>query len=152
MTSEENQAEKAQIDTDASLAAACAIAARRTLPGEELGKKIIGAQKDLNSKGKGEHWYRMVYRGGGWRYVSDSMLPAGAYLAADRRAKVYGEVYPGEIVVGHDRGEPIDVAYLVVDRGAAKWLREIEFSRLRSGRLRFALPDGSAVDLPDPRR
>jgi hypothetical protein len=63
------------------------------------GVSITGAKKDLNCKGRGPQWYRMVWRPGSWQYVSSDRLPAGNFLASDRRASVSGEVYHGEIVV-----------------------------------------------------
>lgn len=132
---------------------ACDIAAGRAEADQAAtGAAIVGAKKDLNSKGRGPEWYRMVYRGG-WQYVSDERLPSGRFLAADRRASVHGDVYSGEIVVGHDRGSPVDVARLVASPNAeGKVLVPCEFVRRRDGQLGVTLPDGSLVVLPDPRK
>lgn len=130
---------------------ACQIAAGE--PGsEEPVKKITGAKRDLNAKGNGSEWYRMVWRSGQWRYVSDERLPPGRFLARERRCSVQGEVYEGEIVVQHDRGKPVDRAYLVCQPNeAGSVLEELPFKKLRSGELRIALPNGTQVDRPDPR-
>lgn len=131
---------------------ACDIAAGRT-PADPAssGKRIIGAKKDLNCKGRGPPWYRMVYRRG-WQYVSSERLPSGSFRAEERRAEVYGNVYPGEIVVSHDRGKPVDAAWLVLTPDAeGQVLRSIEFASRRDGKLSFSLPDGSEVVLPNPR-
>lgn len=132
---------------------ACDIAIGRTPADDaEAGTRIVGAKKDLNAKGRGPQWYRMVYRAGQWQYVSADRLPSGTFLAADRRAEVYGEVYPGEIVVQHDRGAAVDLAWLAAAPNAeGKCLVKIGFARRRDGKLSFALPDGSEVVLPDPR-
>lgn len=136
------------------IAAACDIATGRTPADPSApGEHITGAKKDLNAKGRGPEWYRMVYRGGSWRYVSDERLPSGTYLASDRRATVRGEVYPGEIVAQHDRGQPVDLMYLVCrpdDQGTR--LVDCAFRRRRDGDLAVTLPDGSEIVLPDPRR
>lgn len=132
---------------------ACDVATGRTQPDDaETGTRVTGAKKDLNAKGRGPQWYRMVYRGGSWRYVSTDRLPNGAFLAADRRAEVYGEVFPGEIVVQHDRGSPVDAAWLVAaPNSEGKCMTKITFAKRRSGDLAFTLPDGSEVVLSDPR-
>lgn len=137
-------------------AVACAIArGDYPAPGDSEGCKVIGAKKDKNAKGNGPEWYRMVHRDGAWRYVSDERLPSGNFLAGDRRATVYGEVYLGEICIDHDRGSPVTDAYLVVpepgDEGDDVLLK-VEFKKLRGGLIRFSLPDGSEVKLPDPRK
>jgi hypothetical protein len=133
--------------------AACDVAAGKT-PADpaEAGRPITGAKKDLNSKGRGDQWYRMVYRGGAWRYVSNDRLPNGSFLASDRRASVSGEVFVGEIVVQHDRGGPVDAAWIVCPPSAdGKVLVRVEFARRRDGSLGITLPDGSELVLPDPR-
>lgn len=132
---------------------ACDVAAGRVSENEDdSGTKVIGACKDLNVKGNGPHWYRMVYRKARWRYVSDERLPQGSFRAAERRAKVYGEVFPGEITVDHDYGGQVDDACLVIAPNPDGCLLEIKFSRNRKGELVFILPDGSKVVLPDPRK
>jgi hypothetical protein len=131
---------------------ACDVATGRVLADPTtIGTSIVGAKKDLNSKGRGEHWYRMVHRHG-WRYVSDDRLPSASFRAAERRCEVYGDVYPGEIVVSHDRGQSIDCAWLVrAPDSAGKVLVRIEFSSRRDGNLVFTLPDASEVVLSNPR-
>lgn len=137
----------------ARVQAACDVATGRT-PADDAatGKRIIGAKKDLNAKGRGPQWYRMVYRNRSWQYVSTDRLPSGTFRASDRNAEVYGEVYPGEIVVHHDRGSAVDAAWLAATPNAeGKCLIKITFARRRSGNLAFTLPDGSEVVLSDPR-
>ena len=137
---------------DPRILAACDIAAGRT-PADEAaeGARVTGARKDLNAKGNGAHWYRMVWRGGEWVYVSPDRLPAGTFLASDRRAVVYGVVYPGEITIDHDYGAPVDAAGLAHEEVDGEPLSVIEFTRRRGGKLAFTLVDGSVVVLPDPR-
>lgn len=116
---------------------------------------ITAAKKDLNAKGNGSEWYRMVYRGGAWVYFAAGRLPRGTYLASDRRASVAGDVYEGEIVCRHHRGDQVDAVWLVVDGprkgGERGFLASLEFTRGRDG-LRVILPTGAHVTLPDPRR
>lgn len=142
------------MDLDTRIAAACDIAAGRT-PADPAApsRRITGAKKDKNARGRGPEWYRMVWRGGSWRYVSDERLPSGNFLAADRRATVYGEVYEGEVCVDHDRGGPVSDAYLVCrpDEGG-KVLADCTFARRRDGQLAITLPDGSVILTPDPRK
>jgi len=117
------------------------------------GKQITAAYKDLSCKGRGPWWYRMVYRNGGWTYFSDERLPMGTFRASERRATVHGEVYPGEIVVNHDKGGPVDIACLVCGPDEeGRVLEHVEFSKRRDGNLCFVLPDGSEVVLSNPRR
>lgn len=132
---------------------ACDIASGKTPTDPAAsGAKIRGGYKDLNSKGSGPEWYRMVYRNG-WTYVSEERLPNGSYRASDRRATVYGEVFPGEIVVGHNRGGPVDTAWLISSPNEkGEVLNEIQFRKRRDGQLTFVLPDGTEVTLSNPRR
>lgn len=135
---------------------ACDIATGRKSAPNSDGVTIVGAKKDLNCKGNGPQWYRMVYRSGSWQYVSDERLPNGNYLASDRRATVSGEVYHGEIIVSHDRGSPVDAAWLArrpKPDGDGKWLIALPCpTKRRDSRLVFTLPDGGVIDLPDPRK
>lgn len=150
--SEQNQAPEVTSVLETRIQVACDIATGR-IPADpaDAGKKVIGAKKDLNCKGRGPQWYRMVYRNA-WQYVSSDRLPSGNFLAADRRATVYGIVYPGEIVVSHDRGKPVDCAWLVCPPDAyGKVMVDIGCpAKRRDGQLYFTLPDGSVVVLPDP--
>lgn len=134
------------------LQAACDVAAGRVQPDDAAsGTSIIGAKKDLNARSNGPQWYRMVYRNRAWQYVTADRLPSGNFLAADRRAEVSGRVYPGEIVVQHDRGSPVNRAWLVTEALAGKCLNLISFSVRRDGRMTFVLPDGGEVVTDDPR-
>lgn len=157
MSDETNKAPEGDAPTtpaiSARVQAACDVAAGRTQADDAAtGTRITGAKKDLNAKGRGPQWYCMVYRNRSWQYVSTDRLPSGTFLAADRRAEVYGEVYPGEIVVQHDRGSAVDAAWLVAAPNAeGKCLTKITFTKRRSGDLAFTLPDGSEVVLSDPR-
>lgn len=140
---------------EARIQEACDLAAGRTPadPSAE-GHRIIGAEKDLNCKGRGPQYYRMVYRDGSWQYVSDDRLPSGAFRASDRRAKVFGVVFVGEIVASHDRGAQIGVAYLVVSPNPEEGgvLQKIGIKARRDGQLAFTLPDGSEIVTPNPRK
>lgn len=135
------------------LKVACDIVCGRAAadPSEE-GKVITGAKKDLNAKGKGPEWYRMVWRSGCWQYVSSDRLPSGNFRASDRRASVSGPVYTGEIVAGHDRGGQIDIAWVICPPDAdGKVMVSIEFKKRRDGQLEFSLPSGDKILTPNPR-
>lgn len=119
----------------------------------DKGYKIIGAKKDLNSRGRGPQWYRMVHRNGSWQYVSNERLPAGTFSASERRAHVSGQAFIGEIIVQHDRGKPIDLAYIITGEGGEYDPKtEITFHARRDGNLVFVLPDNSEIILSNPRK
>lgn len=137
----------------AGVVRACEIATGRAeADSAEEGTVITGALKDLNSKGNGPQWYRMVYRSGSWQYVSTERLPNGSFRASDRRASVSGTVYTGELVISHDRGSPMDAAWLICEPNAeGKVMVGITFASRRDRRITFTLPDGSVVVLANPR-
>jgi hypothetical protein len=135
----------------AALAEACARARGESpIPGDEpaAGKWTV-AKKDYSSRGRcREHWFRMVWRGGGWTYVGGRIGGPGGYDFAE------AELWLGELVVRHNRGGPV-VAVAVVgpsSDGDGFALRKCEFTRTRDGNLRITLPDGSVIVRPDPRR
>lgn len=140
-----------EITSEMNMAIAIAIGASVPDP-SEAGVTITAGKKDLNARGRGPHWYRMVYRKGRWIYVSPDRLPSGNFRASERRCAVYGEVYLGEIVACHDIGGPIDLAWLVVTEDPETCLWQISFSRLRDGQLDFTLPNGMVVTTKDPRQ
>lgn len=135
---------------------ACAIARGETAAeADATGTSIRAGHKDLNCKGKGPCWYRMVWRNGQWQYFSDERLPSGTFLASDRRATVRGDVFLGEIVCEHDKGGPVDTMYLVVipsPGDAASILEACEFRKRRDGSLTVVLPDDTEIVVPNPRR
>lgn len=142
----------------AAVLAACEIAAGRApADPDATALRIVGAKKDLNCKGRGPHWYRMVFRNGAWMYVSTERLPSGTFRASDRRASVYGEVFPGEIVADHDRGGPLNavgIAHERIVRGdrdkvVLTWMDPPK--KRRDGLLKVVLPDGSELVVPNPR-
>jgi hypothetical protein len=140
-----------QNPTSAALAEACARARGESpIPGDEpaAGKWTV-AKKDYSSRGRcREHWFRMVWRGGGWTYVGGRIGGPGGYDFAE------AELWLGELVVRHNRGGPV-VAVAVVgpsSDGDGFALRKCEFTRTRDGNLKITLPDGSVIFRPDPRR
>lgn len=153
-TTEPQPATPAAPEIAPSLRRACDIATGRAEPDEATESySIRAAHKDYNARGScREHWYRMVWRGG-WQYFGDGRLPTANFLASDRRASVMGDVFPGEVVIGHDRGGPIDLAWLVTcdAEDPAKPLRKCQLARVRAG-LKLTLPDGSEIVRPDPRQ
>jgi hypothetical protein len=134
-----------------AILAACEIAATDGTPPDEP-REIRAAYKDYNARGRcREHWFRMVWRGGAWQYLGDRRLASGNFRASERHDMVMAEVWPGELVVQHDRGGPIDAAYLVYD-GGDRSLARCDLGRTRDGQLRITLPDGRQVVRPNPRR
>lgn len=118
-----------------------------------IGKNIRAAHKDLNCKGRGPCWYRMVYRNKQWEYFSDERLPGGNYLARDRRATVHGYVYLGELVCQHDRGKPIDAVWLACEPDEKdNVLVPCEYSSRRDGAIEVTLPNGQKMTVPNPRK
>ena len=148
------EAQPATPATEQRIQTACDIATGKAQADPtESGKEITGAKKDLNGKGRGPQWYRMVHRNGDWRYVSSDRLPSGSFRASERRASVSGEVFTGESVVQHDRGQPVDAAWIICQPDAeGKVMVLCEFSRRRDGNLGITLPDGSELVLPNPRK
>lgn len=138
-----------------SLRIACDLAADRIKADiNATGFRIRGAAKDYNARGsRREHWFRMVLRNGSWEYVSSDYLPKANYLASDRCATVYGEVYPGELVVSHDLGAQVDQMWIVEahPEESTKPLKKVEFSKTRAG-LKVVLPDGTELTVSDPRK
>jgi hypothetical protein len=130
-------------------AMACKVAAGGPADPGATGRKLAAAHKDLNAKGRGPWWYRMVWRGGSWQYFSEERLPAGTFRAAERRATVYGEVYPGELVCSHDKGGPLDDE-VYLETGTE--LVECKVTKRRDGQLAVTLPDGVEVLRPNPRK
>lgn len=56
------------------------------------------------AQGNGTETYRRALTPGrGWRFVASHRLPRGTFLAADRRARVRGDVYVGDLVADYDR-------------------------------------------------
>lgn len=116
---------------------------------------IRAAHKDLNAKGRGPCWYRMVWRGNTWQYFSDGRLPTGTFRAAERRATVYGDVFVGEIIAQHDKGGPIEAVYLIAPGPSDSEIKlspALDFTKRRDGMLAVTLPDGSGIVLPNPRK
>ena len=146
----------AQVPID-HVAIACAIATGAAIADPDAaGFRIRGGYKNLNARGNGPWWYRMVYRGGSWTYFSDERLPMGTFRASDRCASVYGTVYAGELLAQHDKGGKVDGVQLVradpADPADPYSLEGVEFSRGQDGSLSLTLPDGGKIVVPDPRK
>lgn len=131
---------------------ACDVASGAVMtPGDATAIEVTAARRDLNCKGNGTEWYRMVWRDGSWQYFSDQRMPARGFRASDRKVTLTGSVYEGEIFCAHARGGPVDAVRLVVSdpTGKVKHL-PLQWSKCRDG-LRVILPTGTHVTLPDPR-
>ena len=144
--------------TDLSLAerVACEIASGARAPDPSTNAlDIRAAHRNLNAKGNGVEWHRMVYRDGAWRYFGKGRMPSAKILASDRKVTIRGDAYEGEILCQHPRGAQVDTMYLAIDGvsddGKRGYVLEISFERTRDG-LRAILPTGAHVTLPDPRR
>lgn len=135
---------------------ACEIATGR-VEGEPNAKavRVVGAKKDLNCKGRGPQWYRLVLRNGEWQYVSSDRLPSGSFRAAERRAQVHGDAYHGELTITHDRGADVDdTAYLIVVDPSVEdgwYMVDCPVARTRAG-LEITLPDGTIIRAANPRK
>lgn len=135
---------------------ACSIATGERTDPAATAIHVRAAKRDLNAKGNGPEWYRMVWRSGKWSYFSTNRMPAGKFLAAERRVTLYGDAYAGEILAEHPRGGEVTQMWLVTDPHPGEnsdtvTLRKIDHVRQRDG-LRVILPTGASITLPDPRR
>lgn len=135
-------------------ALACDIATGAVKPPEDIiGMSIRGGHKDLNAKGRGPWWYRMVLRNGAWTYFCEDRLPMGTFLAGDRRCSVRGDVYLGEVVAQHDKGGPVDAMYLIAPNVADNnMLCPVPFRKRKDGKFVVTLPDGREVVVSNPRK
>jgi hypothetical protein len=130
---------------------ACDIAAERGIGDPDAPAITVrAAHKDYSARGsRRAHWFRMVWRNGTWMYVTDKRLPGNGLRASERNATIYGDVFPGEVLVIHDLGESLDeLAKLVVaqDNYVACPIRTT-----RAG-IEISLPDGSVLKRPNPRK
>jgi len=133
---------------------ACAIARceMEPLDDEDALVRLRAARANYSARGRcNEHWYRMVSGPGaiGWTYFADDRLRPVDMLAATRDQTTYGTVAIGDMIAQHDRGGPVTVIYLVVNRGP-KPLKRCSFVR-KSGFFEITLPDGSVITKVDPR-
>lgn len=138
-----------------SVRIACAIATGEARDPAANAIPVRAAYRNLNSKGNGAEWYRMVYRNGQFTYFSDGRMPTGKFLASERRVTLLGDVYAGEIVVEHDRGGPVNDVMLVCDPftdsdGDARKFVSLKWSKQRNG-IRAILPTGASITVPNPR-
>lgn len=135
---------------------ACTIATGEARDPSANAISVRAAHRDLNCKGRGTEWFRMVLRDGSFRYFSDERMPAGRFLASERHVTLHGDVYAGEIVIEHDRGGPVSQVWLAVDphpsptTGKVVKLIKIEWSKQRDG-IRCILPTGASVTVANPR-
>lgn len=118
------------------VAAACEIAATDGEPGGDP-MLIRGAYKRA-----GEHWYRVVWRYGGWKSCAHGDLASNTSCYV-----MYGRVWPGELIAQHDHGGPVTSVWLVTDTNP---LEPCTFTRRGDGTLCITLPDGREVKRPDP--
>lgn len=135
---------------------ACDIATGVTKPDSSATAiSVVAASRNLNTRGTGHEWYRLVYRASQWVYFQEGRMPKGKFLASERRVTLYGDVYEGEILAGHPRGAAIESVRLVVDEpdddGSRGRLISCEWSVTRAG-IRVILPTGAHLNLPNPRR
>jgi len=118
-------------------------------PEEREGGSVRAAYNNNVEGRKREHWYRLVWRDGAWSYYAEGRLPP------DRRASVFGDVWEGELVAQHDRGGGVNAVYLARwgsgEVNGPMFLVDLDFRRVK-GELLIALPDGSQIKRPDPRR
>lgn len=124
---------------------------RAPIPDDEQPLRVRSAFADYNARGKCRaHWFRLAWRNGAWTYIGERLDRVGA-LASSRHQTVHADVWPGEILVQHDRGGPIDAAFLIVDDAEAP-LELLPIAKRRDGQLAITLPEGEVLVRPDPRR
>lgn len=134
---------------------ACLIAAGEVRDPSATAISVVAAKRELNSRGNGSEWHRMVYRNGSFTYFANGRMPTARYLASERKVTLHGDAYAGEILVQHDRGGPVDAVWLVVGEhhnptGERKLLVALDWSKQRDG-IRAILPTGTHVTVPNPR-
>lgn len=134
---------------------ACLIAAGEVRDPSAPAISVVAAKRDLNSRGNGSEWHRMVYRDGTFTYFADGRMPTARYLASERRVTLRGDAYVGEIAVQHDRGGPVNAVWLVVGEhhnpaGERKLIIPLAWSKQRDG-IRVILPTGTHITVPNPR-
>lgn len=148
----DTQTEPTAAATPLHILTACDIASGAVpTPRDATAIELTAAHRDLNCKGNGTEWYRMVWRDGSWQYFSGRRMPARGFRASERRVTLTGSAYEGEILCAHDRGGPVDVVRLVVcdPTGKTKHI-PLEWTKCRDG-LRIILPTGAHITLPNPR-
>jgi hypothetical protein len=119
-----------------------------------------GAWRDLNARGSGSETYRRALSpGGAWRFVSTERLPRGAFLAADRKARVRGDVYVGDLIADYERslrggasqGEARHDGKIGIVVGPADVGAKIEWMDVvhqKDGTWRVILPTGAHLTFP----
>lgn len=156
---EDHNAGTVGIDRDTRVA--CDVASGRAKPDMEASPvRVLAASKDLNCKGRGPIKYRRVYRDGSWGWVSDEKLPRGSFRASERRAEVWGDAYPGDLVACYDAGvsssgyEPpkLERIYLLIGEDENGKTRRVdcEFAKRRDGQVSVTLPDGNKMVVASP--
>lgn len=122
------------------------------IPADESSRRVRGGHCDYSARGaRRAHWYRMVWRDGAWQYFARPLAKVTMY-ADTRHQSEYGAVWHGEILAEHDLGGPVDSLYLVTGEKPGELLTPLPFTKSRDNRLVAALPDGSKIELPNPRK
>jgi hypothetical protein len=139
---------------------ACDIATGAAIDHTATAIRVKGAWRDLNAKGNGTETYRRALTpAGSWRFVASERLPRGTFRAADRGAKVCGDVYPGDLVADYERslrggasqGEAksdgrVGLVIRRNDEGKVviKWM---DVARQKDGTWRVILPTGAHLTI-----
>jgi hypothetical protein len=138
---------------------ACDIANGAAQDPTAVALRTKGAWRDCNAKGNGSETYRRALSpGGAWRFVSSARLPRGAFLASDRKAIVFGDVFVGDLVADYDRGlsrgaskgeathdGKVGLVIGPADKGAEiEWLDAV---RQKDGTWRVILPTGAHLTI-----
>ena len=140
------------------LATACAIARGEQSDPAASGISIRGAWRDLNARGRGSESYRRRLPAGErvWAWVSGERLPRTGSRASERRCRVNGEVFDGDLVATFSRmidsrvGAVSIDAFALVVTALEKPLRTCEHKRRRDGQYDVTLPDGSKITVASP--
>lgn len=149
---------------DPAVKDACMIAVGES-PADERSTphRCWAAKRGLNCKGNGGESYRRVLRAGtkSWEFLSSERLPRGTYLAADRKASVYGEGFRGDLLASYSRSlrggksqqskATLDEVRIVVGKHSGEWLSvPCVATRRRDGRYDIILPSGQSLTVASP--
>lgn len=139
---------------------ACDIATGAATDPAAVAISTSGSWRNLNAKGNGTETYRRALSpGGAWRFVASDRLPRGTFLAADRKCRISGDVFAGDLVADYDRslskgrsdGEArhdgkIGLVIGPADKGAEiEW---VDVVRQKDGTWRVILPTGAHLTFP----
>lgn len=125
--------------------------------------RMRGSWRDLNAKQNGSETYRRALSPGrAWRFASSEKLPYATFLAGDRKAVVYGDVFVGDLLADYDRAiaggrskgaavfdGKIGIVVGVLPSGKAD-IEWCDTTKQKDGMYRVILPTGAHHNVADP--